>query len=139
VRDAVVADDESPNCHIDQQGNHGKLRRSVEDIDQEDERNHSNAHHGETYCQRSNHAGSLAKRPIGDEDQGAEDKASSESRRRHPLNPLCRGALRIVNARRAAARNPVETTIVPAVSETISTNTPAIGSSVGIGQGMSRP
>ncbi|HYJ20744.1 MAG TPA: hypothetical protein VEW07_01825 [Solirubrobacterales bacterium] len=71
VLDAVVPDDETSSEQVDHQGSHREGRGRMQDIGQDNQRTKAESHSGETYCQRSNHGGSLAKHRIENENSPA--------------------------------------------------------------------
>ena len=88
--DPVVPDDHRTPNHVNDVRPEDKGRWRAQDVRQDDKRNGSGTHEGETYCQRSNHGGSLAKHQIKGKDQRPKSHAGSEARRRQQLDLLRR-------------------------------------------------
>lgn len=74
--DEVVPNDQRTADHINEVRPENEGRWRVEDIRQDDKRNDAGAHHGETYCQRSDHGGSLAQGNVNQEDQAGQNDSS---------------------------------------------------------------
>jgi hypothetical protein len=90
VIDAVVPDDQRTPNHINEVRPENEGWWRAQDVRQDDKRDDTGTHYGETYCQRSDHGGSLAKHQIEDEDQNPKSQAGGETSRRQQLNLLRR-------------------------------------------------
>jgi hypothetical protein len=65
---AVVPDDHDAPSHVEDQDRPGQRPGNVQKIRSRNPQAESNAHNCETYCQRSDHGGSLAKGEIDHKD-----------------------------------------------------------------------
>jgi hypothetical protein len=90
VLDAVVPDDQRTADHVNEVRPENEGWWRAQNVRQDDKGNNAGAHNGETYCQRSDHGGSLAKHQIKDKDQGPKSQASSETTRGEQLDLLHR-------------------------------------------------
>lgn len=139
VVDAVVPDDQRTADHIDEVRPENEGRWRAKDVRQGDEQNDAGTHDGETYCQRSDHCGSLAKHPIEDKDQSPESQADSEARRRQQLNLLRWSPPQYGQCSHCASQEAGRDEQGSSSSRDDSTTTPAIEDDSSGTQGMPRP
>jgi hypothetical protein len=71
VLNAVVPDNHGTRSHVEDQDRPGQCPRDVQKIGSHDPQAEPDTHNCETYCQRSDHGGSLAKGKIDYENQTA--------------------------------------------------------------------
>jgi hypothetical protein len=135
----VTPDEPDSRPHTGKIGAQDELRCGGEEIEGDNQHGRAKQRDRETYCQRSDHAITLAQHRIENDDQGSKCGTDSKARRRCPLNlvrkrlpedgPGSKGASREASCDYERPRN----------VDIASTNTPASGMKSNPGQSTPRP